>query len=476
MASVQWRSANRGIRSGAGTTKSRAAVQASVARPSCKAPLTRRAGDRRCFRSRNWSSACARSRRTPQQAAHPHRLLPPNRICARRSAWRSTTPTPPTWRTKPAKALKASKPNQPAIWKALRAQGIFRGHGPAPKVAFLYTGQGSQYVNMLQPLRAAEPIVAETFAEADRVMTPLLGKPLSEFIFVDKADPRRRRQGRRRSAPDRDHPARRADHRSRSDPAVGRLRHPARHDDGPQPGRIRRAGCRRRLCPSQTRSKRSAPAAAEMTQVAIADNGTMAAVFAPLAEVERILKTINGYVVIANINSDHQAVIGGASKAVEQAMQAFQNAGYNVVPLPVSHAFHTSIVAPASEPLREVLSAPAPALAARAGRRQRERRVLSHRARRCAADARHSRPAGRFAGAVCEGAAHAVRGRRARLRRSRTEESVAGICRGGARRPRRCSLAVHQSSQSRRHRRLQPGAVRTVCRGLGPRNRGGSLA
>ena len=71
---------------------------------------------------------------------------------------------------------------------ALRAQGIFRGRGPAPKVAFLYPGQGSQYVNMLRPLCAAEPIVAQTFAEADRVMTPLLGKPLSEFIFVDKKD------------------------------------------------------------------------------------------------------------------------------------------------------------------------------------------------------------------------------------------------------------------------------------------------
>ena len=34
----------------------------------------------------------------------------------------------------------------------------------------------------------AEPIVAETFAEADRVLTPLLGKPLSEFIFIDGAD------------------------------------------------------------------------------------------------------------------------------------------------------------------------------------------------------------------------------------------------------------------------------------------------
>ena len=41
---------------------------------------------------------------------------------------------------------------------------------------------------MLTPLRAAEPIVAETFAEADRIMTPLLGKPLSEFIFVDHDD------------------------------------------------------------------------------------------------------------------------------------------------------------------------------------------------------------------------------------------------------------------------------------------------
>src|SRR5208283_3104638 len=46
----------------------------------------------------------------------------------------------------------------------------------------------------------------------------------------------------------------------------------------------------------------------------------------------------------------------GASKAVEQATEIFLKAGYDVAPLPVSHAFHTSIVAPASEPLREMLS------------------------------------------------------------------------------------------------------------------------
>ena len=162
---------------------------------------------------------------------------------------------------KAGKALKALAANQPAMWKALRAQGIFRGHGPAPKVAFLYTGQGSQYVNMLQPLRATEPIVAETFAEADRVMTPLLGKPLSEFIFVDQADAERRRQGRRRSAPDCDYSTRRAGNRSGADPAAGRLRHRARLHDGTQPGRIRSAGRGRRpaLCGCARSRQRSRP-------------------------------------------------------------------------------------------------------------------------------------------------------------------------------------------------------------------------
>ncbi len=73
--------------------------------------------------------------------------------------------------------------------KMLRARGVFIGRGPAPKVAFLYTGQGSQYVNMLGELRETQPIVAQTFAEADQITAPLLGKPLSEYIFIDASDP-----------------------------------------------------------------------------------------------------------------------------------------------------------------------------------------------------------------------------------------------------------------------------------------------
>src|SRR5271166_5270966 len=251
-------------------------------------------------------------------------------------------------------ALKALAANQPAMWKALRAQGIFRGHGPAPKVAFMYTGQGSQYANMTRLLRETEPIVAETFAEADRVMTPLLGKPLSKFIFVDQAD---------------------AD-------AVAKAEDDLRQTEITQPAVLATDLALTRLLAAYgiepdftmghslgeygalvaagglpfTDSLEAVSARGRgMTQVAMDDNGRMAAVFAPLEEIKRILKTIDGYVVIANVNSNRQAVIGGASKAVEQATEAFKKAGYDVAGLTVSHAFHTSIVAGASKPLRQVL-------------------------------------------------------------------------------------------------------------------------
>ncbi len=255
---------------------------------------------------------------------------------------------------KASSALKALAANQPAMWKALRAQGIFRGHGPAPKVAFLFTGQGSQYANMLKLLRDTEPIVAETFAEADRTMTPLLRKPLSEFIFVDRdnADAVAKAEEDLRQT-EITQPAVLA-----IDLALTRLLaaygiepdFTMGHSLGEYAALVAAGGL-----PFTDSLEAVSARGRGMTQVAMNDNGRMAAVSAPLEEITRILKRIDGYVVIANVNSNRQGVIGGASKAVEQAMEAFQKAGCDVAALPVSHAFHTKIVAGASEPLRRVL-------------------------------------------------------------------------------------------------------------------------
>jgi acyl transferase domain-containing protein len=88
------------------------------------------------------------------------------------------------------KARKAAGFDNPQAWKALQAQGIFRGSGPAPgKVAFLFPGQGSQYINMGRELAAISPGVRAVFDEADRVMTPILGRSLTSYIFVDGDDP-----------------------------------------------------------------------------------------------------------------------------------------------------------------------------------------------------------------------------------------------------------------------------------------------
>jgi acyl transferase domain-containing protein/acyl carrier protein/NAD(P)-dependent dehydrogenase (short-subunit alcohol dehydrogenase family) len=256
--------------------------------------------------------------------------------------------------TKSAAALKAFSANQPLMWKALRAQGVFRGRGPAEKVAFLYTGQGSQYVNMLKPLRALEPIVADTFAEADRVMTPLLGKPLSEFIFVDGKNNgamEKAEEDLRQTAITQ--PAVLA-----TDEALTRLLaaygitpdFTMGHSLG-EYGALVASGA----LPFAEALEAVSARGREMTRVSM-EEGRMAAVFAPLDEIERIINTVHGNVVIANVNSEHQAVIGGARVAVEQAIELLQKAGYEVTPLSVSQAFHTSIVAPASEPLRRMLT------------------------------------------------------------------------------------------------------------------------
>ncbi len=248
------------------------------------------------------------------------------------------------------KAVKAFTGGNPAVSRMLRQQGVFFGRGPAPKVAFLYTGQGSQYVNMLDELRASEPIVGDTFREADAVMTPLLGRPLSSYIFVDGGDPAAVSQLEQQLlqteitqpavlATDSGISRLLAAYGMRPDMVMG-------HSLG-EYGALIAAGSLTFDAALEAVSARGR----EMAQLSVEDNGAMAAVFGPLTEIERIVDGTPGYAVVANINSNNQAVVGGATDAVMSAIDAFTAAGMQAVRIPVSHAFHTSIVAPASVPL-----------------------------------------------------------------------------------------------------------------------------
>jgi acyl transferase domain-containing protein/NAD(P)-dependent dehydrogenase (short-subunit alcohol dehydrogenase family)/acyl carrier protein len=256
---------------------------------------------------------------------------------------------------KAGRALKAFEENQPGRWKALRAKGIFLGKGPVPKVAFLFTGQGSQYVNMLRSLRETEPIVTEVYEEADRVMEPLLGKKLSSCIYLDESDEAAfaaAEEGLKQTAITQ--PAVLA-----TETAIARLIGSygiapdmvMGHSLG-EYGALVAAGAISFDAALRAVSARGN----EMTRCASADNGMMAAVFGPIDKIEQILGTVGEYVVIANINSTTEAVIGGTTAGIEKAVAAVREAGLVARPLQVSHAFHTKIVAPAGESLTKILA------------------------------------------------------------------------------------------------------------------------
>lgn len=251
------------------------------------------------------------------------------------------------------KALTTFELNSPTAWQALAGQGVYRGSGTPGKVAFMFPGQGSQYANMLRELADLEPVVRETYREADAVMTPILGRPLTGYIFADGDEAAIKQAEAALKDTTITQPA-----VLTANVAMMRL--------------LEKYGFKPDMVIGHSLGEYAALVAAgvltfaealevvsargrEMSKISVEDNGCMAAISAPLPEVERILRSVDGYVVIANINSPLQCVIAGATAAVDASVAAFGQAGYQAVKIPVSHAFHSKIVAPASAPLRKVI-------------------------------------------------------------------------------------------------------------------------
>ena len=82
--------------------------------------------------------------------------------------------------------------------------------------------------------------------------------------------------------------------------------------------------------------------------------GAMASIGAGQQEVEDLLD--NGPVVIAGLNSPHRTVVSGEATAVAKVVFRARGRGLNAVILPVSHAFHSPLVAAAAPTLAEHLS------------------------------------------------------------------------------------------------------------------------
>ncbi|GMA08064.1 malonyl CoA-acyl carrier protein transacylase [Tetragenococcus halophilus subsp. flandriensis] len=96
-----------------------------------------------------------------------------------------------------------------------------------------------------------------------------------------------------------------------------------------------------------------------MANAAPAGVGKMIAVMnAPLDTIEEACQKASEYGIVspANYNTPKQIVIGGEKQAVDQAMELLTEAGVRrMVPLNVSGPFHTKLLEPAAQQLKETL-------------------------------------------------------------------------------------------------------------------------
>ena len=235
--------------------------------------------------------------------------------------------------------------------RRLAAQGTFWGEGDEPqKVAFLFPGQGSQYVGMLEDLASESSAVEAVFARGERALKPLINGSLKEIVWGDREDPTTAKRLRQTEICQ---PA-----MLTADIAMMQWL----NEYGLKPAWVvghslgEYAACvaagvmdfEDALHAVSARGK-------EMAAVDVPDCGKMATVAAGVNLVEEHLQNIDGYVVAANQNCHSQTVIAGATAAVEQAVAYFQEKGIDSREIPVSHAFHSEIVAPAAVPLKKVL-------------------------------------------------------------------------------------------------------------------------
>ncbi|MCX5789572.1 MAG: beta-ketoacyl synthase N-terminal-like domain-containing protein, partial [Elusimicrobia bacterium] len=231
-----------------------------------------------------------------------------------------------------------------------RTKSIYGGHKRKPgKIGFMFPGQGSQYVDMMKDLRDKYQVVADTFEEADRIMQGFIGEKLSDILFTKGGEtPERIAQMEERiKQTEITQPAVLTagvavmrlleTYGIKPDVVIG-------HSLG-EYGALVGSGIvtfSDALLAVSARAK-------EMASVNVPDHGKMASISGPLAKVEPVLKTIDGYVAIANKNCPIQTVIAGESKAIDAAIAKFSSLGIQAVEVRVSHAFHSKIVAPAQE-------------------------------------------------------------------------------------------------------------------------------
>ena len=223
-----------------------------------------------------------------------------------------------------------------------------------PKLSFMFTGQGSQYLGMAKHLYENSSIVAQTFEKAEKIWFSYYSYSLKEIIFgSEKLSTEANKK--RLTDTKFTQPA-----LFIVDIAIARLL----SEEGILPDIVsgHSLGEYVALVIAGSLSFEDGLRAViergrAMSRAGNTVPGAMAAVLAPIDIVKEIVNEVKKtYLTIANYNSKSQTVVSGDIESVEEILEISKKRGVKAIRLNVSTAFHSQIVKNVEEEMEKVLS------------------------------------------------------------------------------------------------------------------------
>ena len=221
--------------------------------------------------------------------------------------------------------------------------GVFSGKLPSnnksPLIACLFTGQGSQYIDMGRQLYETQPLFRETLEQCDRLLQPYIEKSILEIIYPEDS------QQLNNSL---------INQTAYTQPALFAIEYALFQlwqSWGIQPDVVMGHSVGEYVAATvagvfslEDGLKLIAHRGRLMQQ--LPSGGEMVAVMASEEKVNQLIAPYRKKVALAAINGPKSAVISGATAAIGTVRDSLESQGIKTKQLQVSHAFHSPLIEP----------------------------------------------------------------------------------------------------------------------------------